>query len=407
MIVLKKPFLGPLTIEKVLVKFIGEEPRECRLESFEELKGGTAAIYTCEESRVKLHILSSGNSSLLGVEVDSLSPLDPYEPVKILLGRCGIKRFLGLTLHPHAGRRIYSPAFRYYPRVAIDRKPEGPKPPEVVDYPPAFAKLGHREFVKGYPCWTYHYFGESVDNLAQYTVFMLAELEEGRFISLATFSNGVATGYLEPGPALRIMTGRDARSIELSWIVALATSDDPYRTVEEMMRYASLHWIVRLRNEKPEPSFLRKFGWCSWNALLTLDLSHENIVKIVKGLLEKNVPIRWVIVDDGWQIEERRELPGLAARVMKRLGTDEEKFPKGFRAMVEELKRLGIEKVGLWHTINIHWGGAHRQVAEDLGAELFRVPWLGTYVPHYELEKALDFYTKLFSWVTEQVFDFV
>jgi len=110
-----------------------------------------------------------------------------------------------------------------------------------------------------------------------------------------------------------------------------------------------------MRKDKRRPSILRGLGWCSWNALLTDDLSHENVVKIVRCLIERGVPISWLIVDDGWQ---RSAVKGdqWFTRVMLGLEPDEKKFPKGFRALVEDLKELGVKRVGLWHTVNILWG---------------------------------------------------
>jgi len=44
-------------------------------------------------------------------------------------------------------------------------------------------------------------------------------------------------------------------------------------------------------------------SWCSWNALLTADLSHKSMVRIVKGPLARGSLLSWILIDDSWQKE--------------------------------------------------------------------------------------------------------
>ncbi|MET1159536.1 MAG: Sip1-related alpha-galactosidase [Thermoprotei archaeon] len=364
-------------------------------------------IYNCGEARVNLYVGIIGKESYaLGVEVESLTLLDPLEPVKVEFQHQSAHGLLGLTLHPGIAGMIYGPAFKYYNYVAIDKEPQGPKPPDTVDYPPRIREIGYREFIRGYPCWTYHYFGRDFKDLIQYTVFSLTDHGE-EYLAIATFTNGDATGYIGPGPTLKVFVGKSVKRIDKSRVMALAVAGDPYEAVKKMVQAAATTGIIKLRKDKPRPGILGKLGWCSWNALLTSDLSHKNITAIIRGLVERGIPIKWVIVDDGWQIEDRLSLPGLEVRVMKELGVDSEKFPKGLDPLVSELKSMGIEKTGLWHTINIHWGGVQKRVVEQLGGEAYRVPLLGTYVPHYDVEKALGLYTRFYKWIRESGFNFV
>lgn len=90
-------------------------------------------------------------------------------------------------------------------------------------------------------------------------------------------------------------------------------------------------------------------------------------MRIIKGLRDRGgVPIRWVLIDDGWQ-----ELSN--GGVLNSVKPDPSKFPKGFRALIDELKALGIEDVGLWFTINMYWMGVTEDFLNSLGVEGYRV----------------------------------
>ncbi|MEM1611429.1 MAG: Sip1-related alpha-galactosidase [Sulfolobales archaeon] len=339
----------------------------------------------------------------IGVEAESMVPLAPSDPLRIRLNVSGAISSLGLTLHPGAIRDLYSQGFRYYNQLAIERSPSAPRPPDVAEYPVSLGEISHREFIRYTPCWAYPYFSrESRDLAAPYTVFLLARIDRGH-LALATFSNGGFTGYLWPGPALRLFLGISSTRVPRSWVLSYGFSEDPYEAVSRAVDAASRVGSVVPRRGKKKPGLLGMLGWCSWNALLTDDLSHGRVVEIVGELIKRGVRIGYVIVDDGWQREERRQ----GMRVMTGLEPDPNKFPGGFKALVEELRGLGIRLIGLWHTINIHWGGAAPEVMADLGAEGFRIPLIGSYAPHYEYSRALELYSNLYRWLRAQGFDFV
>jgi len=58
------------------------------------------------------------------------------------------------------------------------------------------------------------------------------------------------------------------------------------------------------------------------------------------------------------------------ARILEDLSTDEGKFPKVLRAVVEDLKAMGVKAVGLWHTLNIHWEASGKGLESPLCAGL-------------------------------------
>ncbi len=389
---------GILSLDRASVRLLDEAPIEC-----EEKSSDGEIIYSCDVAKISIKV--SRPSELhgsVGIEAESMVPLAPSGSLRISLNISNVESSLGLTLHPGAVGDLYSQGFRYYNQLAVEKTPEAPRPPDIADYPANLEEISHKEFVKRTPCWAYPYFSKTSKTLiAPYTVFLLARTGNA-YISLATFSNGDATGYLWPGPALKLFLGASSMRVSRSWVLSYGYSEDPYEAVERVVEAGSLVGSVAHRNSKKRPAFLGMLGWCSWNALLLEDLSHSRVVEIVRGLIQRGVRIGYVIIDDGWQMEERRQ----GARVMVDLDPDPNKFPKGFKAVVDELKDLGVRLVGLWHTINIHWGGVSAGVMEKLEAEGIRVPVIRSYAPHPDYAKALDLYSNFYRWLRSQGFDF-
>lgn len=355
--------------------------------------------FACGPAKMLLTV----SNGVVAIEVSSPVPLNGLFIGGFSLSVKGVERVLALSLHPGFAS-VYTNAFGYYNALAVDRRPSVEKPSDAPAYPPRVSDISHFDFVRGFPCWTYP-FTATPSSIPPYTILALLDLGDV-FGAVATWSSGDLTAYIGEELRVKLFAGSQRTSIKRSVVATLDFDKDPYKAIEKAVERASAALPVKLRRCKKEPAYLRYLGWCSWNALLTEDLSHENVVSIVKGLIERGVPIKWVIVDDGWQKEVFKGGQWFS-RVLAELGASEKKFPEGLRKTVEELRRLGIELTGLWHTINIHWSGFEKPVAEELGAEGYKNPVADSLVPPPQLDKAVELYTAFHRWVKSQGFDFV
>lgn len=96
---------------------------------------------------------------------------------------------------------------------------------------------------------------------------------------------------------------------------------------------------------------LNKLGWCSWNASGHA-INHEKLIEAAKSFKNNNIPVKWMLIDDGWQT-----VTGKNGK-LKSFNPSPDKFPLGLAHTVKMLKDdFGIEKVGVWHTINGYWAG--------------------------------------------------
>ncbi len=131
-----------------------------------------------------------------------------------------------------------------------------------------------------------------------------------------------------------------------------------YVYAEAETAYEAVHrafaWIIREkgilpREERRIPEMFRYLGWCSWDAFYT-DISAELVTQKADELIDKKVPVRWMLFDDGWFPSRDRMVTDFAP--------DTDKFPGGFRPVISDIRsRSDIEWFGIWHALGGYWGG--------------------------------------------------
>jgi len=83
----------------------------------------------------------------------------------------------------------------------------------------------------------------------------------------------------------------------------VAIHDDPYELLKFAFREVSgvLNGSFKTLDEKTIPSeFVNSFGWCSWDAFYS-KVHPSGILDGIKCLSDAGVPVKNVILDDGWQ----------------------------------------------------------------------------------------------------------
>ena len=121
---------------------------------------------------------------------------------------------------------------------------------------------------------------------------------------------------------------------------------------------------IRLREQRRVPEMLRYLGWCSWDACYT-DVNEKIIRQKADELHEKQVPVRWMLIDDGWFAAKDKTLYDFAP--------DPVKFPNGFAGMIEDIRsKTDIRWFGIWHALGGYWDG----VAPDSPLAAKEAPYL-------------------------------
>lgn len=54
-----------------------------------------------------------------------------------------------------------------------------------------------------------------------------------------------------------------------------------------------------MKEERRSPEIFQYLGWSSWDAFYK-EVTDEKIRQKVQELNKKDVPVNWIIIDDGW-----------------------------------------------------------------------------------------------------------
>jgi len=197
--------------------------------------------------------------------------------------------------------------------------------------------------------WTHPQFTDSFAKLNPHTQSLL--LQKGAFhYHLLPLCGDNFRCEIEAGK-LRITSDMCGLYELTGDFLAVSVSTDPFRAVEENYRNARALGGIRvpLREERPLPEIFRGFGWCTWNSFYA-QVTGEKIFTKLDEFREKGIPVKWVLIDDGWMSTENYMLTSFRE--------DPVKFPEGLKATVARIKsEYGVEKVGVWHTFHGYWNG--------------------------------------------------
>jgi len=134
----------------------------------------------------------------------------------------------------------------------------------------------------------------------------------------------------------------------------VAVGEDPYTLMADAARSAMARMCCgRLRREKPAPSFVDYFGWCTWDAFYQ-QVSQEKVREGLQSFADGGVSPKFIILDDGWQSVRK------AATGEERLTAFQanEKFPGDLYPTIGMAKDdFGLKYFFVWHAITGYWGG--------------------------------------------------
>jgi len=124
---------------------------------------------------------------------------------------------------------------------------------------------------------------------------------------------------------------------------------------------------LQLREKKTVPEVFNYLGWCSWDSM-QIRVNHEGLIEKAKEFKEKNVPVRFAIIDDMWaDVPALNEIPedadfgsmvhAMHASKLRSFEGDPKRFPKGMAVAIADLKKEGIPTVGIWFPTTGYWAG--------------------------------------------------
>lgn len=183
-----------------------------------------------------------------------------------------------------------------------------------------------------------------------------------------------------------------------------AEGDNPYELVNRCVRVALklLGNVCKPRGERAFPEIFKYLGWCSWDAF-QIRVDEKSLVDKCEEFKEKQIPVRWAIIDDMWgevrdfwgaRYGSRQEMFKLmhSSRLYS-FKADPKRFPNGLEGCIHKINEYGI-KVGMWHPTTGYWMGVdpEGEIYREY-KDIFIKTEDGRYVPSYEKEKSYKFYS--------------
>ncbi len=201
---------------------------------------------------------------------------------------------------------------------------------------------------------------------------------------------------------LHLDSGCDGFTAFHGAFLTVTISTDPLLAVENNYKFAKEMGAIKvpLRQEREYPAMFEDFGWCSWNAFYQ-NVTADKLYSKMDEFKEKNVPVKWIIIDDGWSTYKDGKLMDFPA--------DPVKFPDGLAACIQKIKKeYGIAKVGVWHAFNGYWQGVapDSPLVERFGDALMTTVQ-GMIIPSDDPEKAFKFWDAWHGYLAECGVDFV
>ena len=155
---------------------------------------------------------------------------------------------------------------------------------------------------------------------------------------------------------------------------------------------------IRERERRKYPEILEYLGWCSWNAFYH-DVSAKGLEEKLQEFRDKKLPVKWILIDDGWSQTENKKLASFQE--------DRKKFPEGLGVFIARVKEeYNVDNVGVWLSYTGYWDGiakdstVYREQRQNL-----RETRAGYIFPSGQ--GAFDFWNCWYKYLKEQGVDFV
>ena len=251
------------------------------------------------------------------------------------------------------------------------------------------------------PWWTRPFFTEDLRDIPEKTQFAAFKLKDRCLCLLPMVGKNFRTS-LRGGEEREILLemsacmGGFASACEPLFLMAQAPT--VMEAVHRIFLYLSEKEGLRLRGERNLPEMFRYLGWCSWDAFYT-EVSEDKIRTKAQELVDKQVPVRWILIDDGWF--------GAREKMLSDFMPDPAKFPRGFLQMIRDIRKTSaVRWFGVWHALGGYWDGiAPGSPAALEAAESLMENPTGRLLPHPV--RGAAFYRTWYEKLRREGIDFV
>ncbi len=237
-------------------------------------------------------------------------------------------------------------------------------------------------------------------------LFLLLKLPSGEVLALLPLAGPETMSWLElrRGGRVDLLLGNLGTSPVScdAPLLAWGRSGNPYEACALAWKRALLappvRGRVRFRSEKTYPVPFRYLGWCSWEQYKKR-IDEKVLLSAARGIEASGIPVRWLLVDDGFQTMEDGMLVSFAP--------DKKKFPRGWAPLLAMRKPGKIRWMGLWNAFIGLWHNiSPRNELGDLNRFLAPLGKGGSLLPKADPASARAFYDAFLGSMAGFGFDF-
>ena len=287
---------------------------------------------------------------------------------------------------------FFEPQPRLDPKEGFTFEIELPEPERIL------AIYQHRSW------WVRPSFPESFAAIPEKTQVLLLKYRDETLCLTAACSDVYRTDFSgrEGKICVRTASNRVGDCHVHTPLFTAASDLSPYDAARKAAVAVGKERGMLLREERSYPEIFEGFGWCTWNAFYK-EVTEEGIIAKLEELKGKQIPVRWLLIDDGWNDADYENL------TMTGLDARRSHFPNGLAGTIKLIKeKYGVEYVGVWHATFGYWCGLTKGSEADriLGDYCYDLPD-GRKVISPDAEKAFGFYDTWHQYLKEQGIDFV
>ncbi len=186
--------------------------------------------------------------------------------------------------------------------------------------------------------------------------YALLKLHGHGYLALLPLTGSKTTAWLHAGKdnVMSVRVANFGTSFMLGEVpvIAWATDDNPYEAVRKAWKTAASHPDIegkfRFIEEKPYPEMFSYLGWCSWEQYKK-DLYNKLLVDTIDKLNSCGVPVRWMLVDDGFQNQDSLRLKSFEPNLVT--------FPNAWEKIMAKRDPYRVKWFGLWNCFYGLWEG--------------------------------------------------
>lgn len=253
---------------------------------------------------------------------------------------------------------------------------------------------------------------DNLSTLPERTQALLSKMKDGSYAYLLTTCDECFKSNIKPsdkGGCTVFIYSLFPQSRCSECMLIIGCDNDPYvlPTVTAQYGLKVMGKGGKIRKDRRYPELFEYLGWCSWDAF-HMDVTHSDLLKKAEEFKEKEIPVRWMIIDDMWAECHNNNRKTMHSREMYNFEADPERFPNGLGAAVNDLKEKYGMKVGVWYPTLGYWNGIDPEgpIAKEHG-DLLTVGLNGRLLPSPHRNKLFEYFYTFNSFFRKCNADFL